>query len=130
MTVTVLDAPFPRVVFGVGALARVADEVSLLGASTVLLIVDEAAKAAGDEISRALAGHVADRIDGVVMHVPVPVATQATERARAAGVDLGVSVGGGSATGLAKAVALATGLPVLAVPTTYAGSEMTPVWGL
>jgi alcohol dehydrogenase class IV len=56
------------------------------------------------------------------------------DRARAAAVrgdaDVLVSVGGGSTTGLAKAVALTTGLPVIAVPTTYAGSEATPVWGL
>jgi alcohol dehydrogenase class IV len=73
---------------------------------------------------------VALRHDDVVMHVPVEVA----ERARAAAVrgdaDVLVSVGGGSTTGLAKAVALTTGLPVIAVPTTYAGSEATPVWGL
>jgi maleylacetate reductase len=128
--VTVLDAPFPRVVFGVGALSRVADETAGLGASSVLLIVDEASVAAGDEIAASLGDRLVDRIDGAVMHVPVPVADAAVERARAAGVDLVVSIGGGSATGLAKAVALATGLPVLAVPTTYAGSEMTPVWGL
>jgi maleylacetate reductase len=127
--VTVLDAPFPRVVFGVGALSRVPEEVAGLGASA-LLIVDEASVAAGDEVAASLGDRLADRIDGAVMHVPVPVADAATERARAAGVDLVVSIGGGSATGLAKAIALATGLPILAVPTTYAGSEMTPVWGL
>jgi len=128
--VIVLDAPFPRVVFGAGALSRVADEAVGLGASAVLLIVDEASAVAGDRIAASLGDRLADRIDGAVMHVPVPVANAATDKARAAGVDLVVSIGGGSATGLAKAVALGTGLPILAVPTTYAGSEMTPVWGL
>jgi maleylacetate reductase len=128
--VTVLDAPFPRVVFGVGALSRVADEAVGLGASAVLLIVDEASVSAGDEVAASLGDRLVDRVDGAVMHVPVPVADAATARARAAGADLVVSIGGGSATGLAKAVALTTGLPILAVPTTYAGSEMTPVWGL
>src|SRR5688572_11194584 len=109
--VTVLDAPFPRVVFGVGALGRVADEVRLCGASAVLLIVDGSAAAAGDAIAAALGGLVADRVSEVVMHVPVPVAEAAVRRAREAGVDLVVSVGGGSSTGLGKAVALATGLP-------------------
>jgi len=46
------------------------------------------------------------------------------------GADALLSVGGGSTTGTAKAVALTTGLPIVAVPTTYAGSEVTPVWGL
>jgi maleylacetate reductase len=129
-SVSILDAPWPRVVFGVGALDRVGDEVALLGCRAVLLIVDVSARAAGDEIERALAAAVADRIDEVAMHVPVPLAQAATGRARAGGIDLLLSVGGGSATGLAKAVALEVSLPILAVPTTYAGSEMTPVWVL
>jgi maleylacetate reductase len=64
------------------------------------------------------------------MHVPVEVATRARDLARELGADGCVAVGGGSAIGLGKAIALAHGLPVIAVPTTYAGSEMTPVWGL
>jgi alcohol dehydrogenase class IV len=66
----------------------------------------------------------------VAMHVPTDVADRAREVAEAHQVDVLVSVGGGSTTGLAKAVALTTGLPVVAVPTTYAGSEATSVWGL
>ena len=65
----------------------------------------------------------------VVQHVPVDVAARAIDAARDAEVGVLVSIGGGSATGLAKAVARDTGLPILAVPTTYAGSEMTPIWG-
>ncbi|MGH3263220.1 MAG: maleylacetate reductase, partial [Trebonia sp.] len=66
----------------------------------------------------------------VVMHVPVEVAERAREAAVRNDVDVLVSVGGGSTTGLAKAIAMTTGLPIVAVPTTYAGSEATPVWGL
>jgi alcohol dehydrogenase class IV len=73
---------------------------------------------------------VALRHDDVVMHVPVEVADRARRAAAEHDIDALVSVGGGSTTGLAKAVALTTGLPVVAVPTTYAGSEATPVWGL
>ena len=64
------------------------------------------------------------------MHVPVEVAEQARAAAAEHGIDLLVCVGGGSTTGLAKAVAMTTGLPIIAVPTTYAGSEATNVWGL
>jgi alcohol dehydrogenase class IV len=64
------------------------------------------------------------------MHVPVEVATRGREVAASHDVDALVSVGGGSTTGLAKAIALTTGLPIIAVPTTYAGSEATNVWGL
>lgn len=68
--------------------------------------------------------------DEVVMHVPVEVAERARAAAQEHGVDLLVSVGGGSTTGLAKAIALTSGIPIVAVPTTYAGSEATDVWGL
>ena len=68
--------------------------------------------------------------DEVVEHVPVEVAERARAAAAGHDVDALVSVGGGSTTGLAKAVALTTGLPIVAVPTTYAGSEATDVWGL
>ena len=64
------------------------------------------------------------------MHVPADVAERARRRPRSTASTLLVSVGGGSTTGLAKAVALTTGLPIVAVPTTYAGSEATNVWGL
>jgi alcohol dehydrogenase class IV len=70
------------------------------------------------------------RYTEVVMHVPTDVAERARKTAAEYDVDVLVSVGGGSTTGLAKAVALTTGLPIVAVPTTYAGSEATNVWGL
>jgi alcohol dehydrogenase class IV len=70
------------------------------------------------------------RYHDVVMHVPVEVAERARAAAAKAGADVVVSVGGGSTTGLAKAIAMTSGLPVIAVPTTYAGSEATAVWGL
>jgi maleylacetate reductase len=66
----------------------------------------------------------------VAMHVPIETAERARKAAAEHDVDVLVSIGGGSATGLAKAIALTTGLPILAVPTTYAGSEATDVWGL
>jgi maleylacetate reductase len=68
--------------------------------------------------------------DDVVMHVPMEVAERARATATSHAVDLLVSVGGGSTTGLAKAVALTSGLPIICAPTTYAGSEATDVWGL
>jgi len=73
---------------------------------------------------------VAVRHTEVVMHVPTDVADRARKVAEEQQVDVLVSVGGGSTTGLAKAVALTTGLPIVSMPTTYAGSEATNVWGL
>ncbi len=118
-----------RVRFGSGeAAAGLRAEVAALGASQVMLIASKSQLPLADEIAAGLP--VALRHDDVVMHVPVEAADRARAAADRAGVDVLVSVGGGSATGLAKAIALTSGLPVIAVPTTYAGSEATPVWGL
>ncbi len=111
-----------------GAAAGVREEAERLDARRVMVIAADAERALADEVAADLS--VALLYDEVLMHVPVEVA----ERARAAAVanraDAILSVGGGSTTGLAKAVALTTGLPIIAVPTTYAGSEATDVWGL
>ena len=116
-----------RVVFATGgAQAAVADEVRRLGSSRVMAIASAAERAAP-----VLAGlPVAVLHTEVAMHVPVDVAERARAVAADHGVDALVCVGGGSTIGLAKAVALDSGLPIVAVPTTYAGSEATDVWGL
>ena len=125
------DALPGRVVFGPGtARARLADEVSRLGASRLLLITTPRAAALARELGAPLGGRVAGVCTGVREHVPAEVAEAARQQAAGTGADALLSIGGGSATGTAKAVALTTGLPVIAVPTTYAGSEVTPVWGL
>lgn len=118
-----------RVVFAPGALHRVADEAARLGATRVVLIAGDPEAHWGDVVAGGLGDRLAARISDVVQHVPVAVAEAAAARAKDADADLLVSVGGGSATGLAKAVARELGTPILAVPTTYAGSEMTPIWG-
>ncbi|NGO09902.1 maleylacetate reductase [Streptomyces sp. HC44] len=118
-----------RVVFAAGeSPAAVAAEVEALGGSRVMLIASDREKELADPIAKEIP--VVLRHDEVVMHVPVEVARRARQAAAAADADILVSVGGGSTTGLAKAVAMTTGLPIVAVPTTYAGSEATNVWGL
>ncbi len=120
-----------RVVFGVGASReKLAEEVVRLGAERVLLVVTEREK----EFAEGLAAPIGDRVVGaftnVMPHVPVEVAKAARELARRLGADCLLSIGGGSTTGTAKAIALELPLPIVAMPTTYAGSEMTPIWGL
>lgn len=110
------------------AAAMVADEVQRLNSHTVMVISGRTEKALADRISTDIP--VALRYDDVVMHVPVEVANRARAAAAEHNIDALLCIGGGSTTGLAKAIALTTGLPIIAVPTTYAGSEATNVWGL
>jgi maleylacetate reductase len=118
-----------RVCFGSGqAAGHLETEIGNLGASRVMVIASKRDTALVDTLTEGLP--VALRHDEVVMHVPVEVAGRARDAATAARADAVVSIGGGSATGLAKAIAMTSGLPVIAVPSTYAGSEATAVWGL
>lgn len=110
------------------ARSAVTDAVSALGADRVMVIAGDDESALAREVAADL--HVAVWHHEVAMHVPTTVADRARSAAAEHRVDALVSVGGGSTTGLAKAVALTTGLPIVAVPTTYAGSEATNVWGL
>jgi len=118
-----------RVLFGSGEAARaVAAETERLDARRVMVIAGKGERELAESVTAGLP--VAVRHDEVVMHVPVEVAERARTVAADHDVDAIVCVGGGSTTGLAKAVALTTGIPIVAVPTTYAGSEATNVWGL
>jgi len=118
-----------RVLFGSGEAAQaVAEQIDRLDGHRVMVIAGAGQRELAESVTAGLP--VAVRHDDVVMHVPVEVAERARTVAGAHGVDAIVCVGGGSTTGLAKAVALTTGIPIVAVPTTYAGSEATNVWGL
>jgi alcohol dehydrogenase class IV len=119
-----------RVVFGVGCLDKLAEEAERLNVARALVLsTPEQA-----DTARGVAGRLGTRAAGIfsnaVMHVPAEIANAATEKARNLQADCAVAAGGGSTTGLAKAIALSTGLPIIAIPTSYAGSEMTPIWGL
>jgi alcohol dehydrogenase class IV len=118
-----------RACFGSGAAAtHIHREIGRLGASRVMVISSDRDASMAAKITAELP--VVLRYHDVVMHVPVDVAERARAAATAAEADVILAIGGGSATGLAKAIAMTSGLPIIAVPTTYAGSEATPVWGL
>jgi len=118
-----------RVRFAPGdAAGALADEAARLGASRVMVIAAPAEAGLAGRITGGLPVVLVH--DEVAMHVPVPIAERARAAATGAAADAIVCVGGGSTTGLAKAIALTLGLPIIAVPTTYAGSEATDVWGL
>jgi len=119
-----------RIVFGAGKIALIGEEADRLDASSVMLVSTHSQKDAADRASEQLAGRMTARIDGAVMHVPRENANAAIAAARENACDCVIAIGGGSALGVAKAVALETGLPIIAVPSTYAGSEMTDIWGI
>lgn len=119
-----------QVIFGPGTLARVAEVLGDMGARRALVLSTPGQRALAGRVCALLGPLAAGRFDQAVMHVPVETVRQAAEVARTLRADSTVAVGGGSTTGLAKALALETGLPILAIPTTYAGSEMTPIHGI
>lgn len=124
------DAIPGRVVFGRGSRQRLADEARALGTRRILVV----ASTYEDELAADVAGLLGDLVVGrfsdVVQHVPVTKAAAAIELTRELDADTVVTIGGGSSTGFGKAIALEVDVRQIALPTTYAGSEMTTVYGL
>lgn len=127
---TVYEALPMRVLFGADSLKQLAAEAERLGAGRVLVLSTprqrDLATTALELLGRCGAGIFAH----ARMHVPSDTVAAATRFATEVEADACVAVGGGSTIGLAKALSLRVGLPSIAVPTTYAGSEMTPIWGM
>jgi len=119
-----------RVVFGAGSLRHLGREIDGLGAKKALVLCTPEQRAAAAQVVDLLGDRSAGIFDRAVMHVPIETAREARESARRLGADCAIAIGGGSTIGLGKAIALDSGLPILAIPTTYAGSEMTPIYGL
>jgi maleylacetate reductase len=119
-----------RVVFGVGAERAVAGLLSDLGAQRVLLVAQARHTAGAERIAQALGTRAASVFTTEVPQVPGEVADAAVARARAAGADWVLAHGGGTPIGIAKAIALELPVSIAAVPTTYAGSERTNIWGI
>ncbi|WP_096698020.1 maleylacetate reductase [Polaromonas sp. AER18D-145] len=126
----VYNAQAARVVFGAGSLQHLGREIEALGARKALVLSTPEQRASAEMIAALLGPRAAGVFDRAVMHVPMETAREARELARRLGADCAVAIGGGSTTGLGKAIALDSGLPILAIPTTYAGSEMTSIYGI
>jgi alcohol dehydrogenase class IV len=127
--VTVHETLPCRVLVGRGARREIPGEIERLGARQVLLVSTGSAKAAAGELTEAFGSRLAACFDRPVVHTPVEVTAEVMGVVEQTGADSVVAIGGGSAIGLAKAVAARTGIAQIAVPTTYAGSEVTPVLG-
>ncbi len=126
----VYDQAAIRVIFGAGSIERLREEVQRLGARRALVVSTPAELRFAEEAARRLGDMAAGVYPEAVMHVPIETARAAREEARRLDADCCVAIGGGSTVGLGKAIALDSGLPIVAVPTTYAGSEMTPIYGI
>jgi alcohol dehydrogenase class IV len=118
-----------RIIFAAGGIDRVADEVARLNRSRVLVLASPDLIQEGDRVEASLGSMAVGRFDGVAMHTPVEVTDNAMKLFDSAQADCVAAVGGGSTTGLAKAIAARTDVDQVIIPTTYAGSEVTPVLG-
>ncbi|MYW70073.1 iron-containing alcohol dehydrogenase [Streptomyces sp. SID8379] len=127
--VTVHETLPTRVLIGPGSRHDIPRETERIGARRILLVSTASAAGPADELARALGPCLAGRFDRIAAHTPVTVTEEAVRVRDDVSADSVVALGGGSAVGLAKALSVRTGIPQIAVPTTYAGSEATPVLG-
>jgi alcohol dehydrogenase class IV len=119
-----------RVIFAPGSISRIGEEVARIGCSRAMLISTPGRTALVDKANDILGTVVVENFNRAVVHVPEDIAAAAVGAANASHADVLIALGGSSAIGVAKAVALSSSLPIIAVPTTYGGSEMTPIWGM
>ncbi len=123
------DGP-TRVVFGEGSARRLSSELDRIGARRALVLATPGRRCDAEELASTLGERSAGVFAEAKQHVPVETARAGRDRARAVRADWVVAYGGGSTVGLAKAIALENDVGIASVPTTYSGSEMTPIWGL
>lgn len=118
-----------RVIFGSGTICKIPDELYRLGLSKPLILSTPHQASQANDVKQILNGKVAGIFAGATMHTPINVTEKAVAEAKSTGCDSIISIGGGSTIGLGKAISFRTGLYHITVPTTYAGSEVTPILG-
>lgn len=125
----VYNANPSRVIFGAGSRSRIGEELDRLGIERAIVLSTPDQSALAAEIARAIGSRAGIMYPGAAQHTPVEVTESALLAVSSVRADGCLAIGGGSTTGLAKAIAYRTDLPQLVVPTTFAGSEMTPILG-
>lgn len=118
-----------RVIFGSGTIQKLPAELERQKLTKPLLLSTPEQVGQADDLKTVLGGRVAGVFSEATMHTPTHVTDKALAYATSQGADCVVSIGGGSTIGLGKAISIRTGLPHICIPTTYAGSEMTPILG-
>ncbi|MDB5855804.1 MAG: maleylacetate reductase [Herminiimonas sp.] len=126
----VFGGQIPRIVFGIDSLQHLPREMALLDATRALVLCTSSRRENGERIAALIGDRCVGIFDEAEMHVPVVIAKKAVAKAAELAADCVIAIGGGSTIGLAKAIALESSLPVIAIPTTYSGSEMTPIFGM
>ncbi|MEO6571741.1 MAG: iron-containing alcohol dehydrogenase, partial [Ilumatobacteraceae bacterium] len=119
-----------RVVFGPGMRRTIAEQADASGGARIMIVASRRDAGLVAEMCELLGDRVVGRFDDIAQHVPVAKAEIARDVARSLAADTVITIGGGSATGFGKAIALEVDVSLIAVPTTYSGSEMTTIYGL
>jgi len=119
-----------NIIFGSGTINRLPQELDALGLSRVIVLVTPNQVDDGHRVAKLLGDRCVAIFDQAKMHVPLATVELAIAKVNQSNADCTVSLGGGSTTGLGKALALKLNLPNIVIPTSYAGSEMTNIWGI
>ncbi len=139
-----------EIIFGAGSLARLGEAVERFSWRRLMLCSTGSQRRNGHigAIENVLGERLVASYESVASHVPDVQVAEASALAYESEIDAVIGLGGGSSIGMAKAVSLAveekrSGRParaaipteqplvaVIAIPTTYAGSEMTPTYGI
>jgi alcohol dehydrogenase class IV len=123
------SSAFPKVTFGKGTLLQLAQVITEIGCTAVLVLCTPEQVDLGAKVHTLAQGKSVGVYSKATMHTPTHITEEAMKLVLEKKADGILSVGGGSTTGLGKAISFRTGLPHLCIPTTYAGSEMTPILG-
>jgi alcohol dehydrogenase class IV len=118
-----------RVIFGRGKVSTLPSEAEKLGVSKCLILCTKFQTKEAEMLRSLLGSKAVGIFDDATMHTPLSITTEALSLAKELQADSVISIGGGSTIGLGKAIAFKTGMPHICIPTTYAGSEMTPILG-
>jgi len=118
-----------RVIFGSGTLSKLGSEVERQKLRSPLLLSTPQQVDQANALKDILDGKVAGLFSEATMHTPTGITEKALNYAKSTKADSVISIGGGSTIGLGKAISIRTGLPHICIPTTYAGSECTPILG-
>jgi alcohol dehydrogenase class IV len=118
-----------RVIFGRGSLSQLPQEVARQNSTRPLLLSTPQQAREAESLKSILDDKIAGIFTEATMHTPSHITDKALEFAKTSRADSLISIGGGSTIGLGKAISIRTGLPHICIPTTYAGSEMTPILG-